>query len=267
MIEHKMMWAGYCLQKEANSIKGGGNREIRFHALFVLLEHPQYGHILFDTGYGSCFYEATEVFPYSVYARVTPVFINEEDTAKSQLLKLGIKPEDVSYIIISHFHADHIGGLRDFPEAKFVCLESAYQAINKRTGIMALREGFLPKLLPDDFSDRVMFLREKTFSDEFSPFTYYYDVFGDKSILAFDLSGHASGQIGILSGKRFFVADACYHSDAYRKMLPPPLMVRMLLGSNREYLRMLSILHAFYQNHPDIEIIPSHCNEIVRKYA
>ena len=267
MVKQKLMWAGYCLQKEANSISGGKNREIKFPALFVLLTHPVHGHILFDTGYGMHFYEAVRKFPYSLYAGVTPVFIDEKHTAAGQLSEIGISPHDVTHVIISHFHADHIGGLKDFTEAKFICLESAYEGVRNRTGFAALKNAFLPDLLPRDFEDRVMFLKDATVSDEFAPFDRYHDVFGDGSILAFDLSGHAPGQMGIITGSRFFVADACYHSDSYRKMLPPPLMVRMLLGNSGRYLKVLEKLHVFHERHPDIEIIPSHCSEIYNRYA
>lgn len=267
MVDYKILKAGYCVQNEICSIKKGKNKKTKFYAMFVLLKHEKFGYILFDTGYGSHFYKASKNFPYSIYAKVTPVFIDEENSAKQIIEKLGIKADAISYIIISHFHADHIGGLRDFNKAKFICLEEAYKDIENKRGFSALKRGFLPYLLPDDFNKRLLFLNNKIKSDKYKPFNFYYDIFEDGSILAFDLSGHAKGQIGILIKDKFFIADACWYSNSYKKNLPPPLWVRLLLGNNKEYLKTLNKLHQFYKDHPEIEIIPSHCNDFWSKYV
>ena len=267
MVEYKILKAGYCLQNELCSIIKGKNKQTKFYAMFVLIKHEKYGNILFDTGYSNYLYEASKNFPYSIYAKITPVFIDKENSAKAQLEKLGIKPDEISYTIISHFHADHIAGLKDFNKTKFICLEEAYQNIKNKKGFSALKEGFLPDLLPDNFNKRLVFLENKIENSEFRPFNYYYDIFGDKSILAFDLSGHAKGQVGILVCNKFFISDACWYSNSYKKNLPPPLWVRLLLGDNKKYLKTLDKLHKFYNNHPKIEIIPSHCNDFWSKYV
>ena len=36
---------------------------------------------------------------------------------KNQEAKMQINPDEVSHIILSHLHADHVGGLIDFPNA------------------------------------------------------------------------------------------------------------------------------------------------------
>ena len=148
MVEYKILKAGYCLQNELCSIIKGKNKQTKFYAMFVLLKHEKYGNILFDTGYSNYFYKASKNFPYSIYANITPVYIDEENSAKCQLEKLGIMPDEISYIIISHFHADHIAGLKDFNKAKFICLKSAYQNIKNKKNFSSLKEGFLPDLLP-----------------------------------------------------------------------------------------------------------------------
>ena len=49
---------------------------------------------------------------------ITKVVIEDHQELKNQLQSFGIKTNDINHIIISHFHADHIGGLQDFPNAK-----------------------------------------------------------------------------------------------------------------------------------------------------
>lgn len=55
-----------------------------------------------------------------------PVRISASENASHQLESLGISPATVKIVIITHFHADHVNALRDFPRAKFLFLKEAY---------------------------------------------------------------------------------------------------------------------------------------------
>ncbi len=107
-------------------------KQICFPATVGLLQHPELGYILFDTGYARHFKEATKKFPYSVYAKLTPVHFTEEQSIKQQLLLDGIQPEEIKYIILSHFHGDHTAGLPDFPKAKILTFAKAYEDIKEK---------------------------------------------------------------------------------------------------------------------------------------
>ena len=41
-----------------------------------------------------------------------------EETAARQVERLGYRRADVRHIVLTHFDADHIGGLADFPDAQ-----------------------------------------------------------------------------------------------------------------------------------------------------
>lgn len=266
-IDYKILKSGYCYQNELCSIAKGKNHKTKFFAMAVLINHPQKGYILYDTGYSEYFYSAAKKFPYSLYGKITPVVIDDKTSLKNKLLKLNISPEQISYVIISHFHADHISGLKDFKNAKFICLENCYKNIKDKKGFFALKKAFLPDLLPDDFEKRLEFANNKSISDKFLPFREIYDIFNDGSVVGIELSGHAKGQMGIIIDKTFFVSDACWYSKSYRENLPPPLWVRLLLCENKTYLETLNKLHNFYKQHSDFKIIPSHCNEFWSNYA
>ena len=102
-VKLRVLEGGYCTHKEKMVIRGGRNETVKFPSMFGLIIHPKHGVILYDTGYTKKFYQETASFPSSIYAKLTPVYVNEEDTAVSKLKKIGINPEDVKYIIISHF--------------------------------------------------------------------------------------------------------------------------------------------------------------------
>src|SRR5260370_164781 len=72
--------------------------------------------------------------------------------------RAGLCAADLKCIILSHFHADHISGLQDFPAARIIVTREAYDAVASRRGFGALRRGFIPALLPADFQQRARFL-------------------------------------------------------------------------------------------------------------
>ena len=41
-------------------------------------------------------------------------------TLLSSLAALGVKPADVRYVAVSHFHPDHIGNVDEFPDATVI---------------------------------------------------------------------------------------------------------------------------------------------------
>lgn len=256
-------YAGHCLAKESHAISGGRNRVIKFHALFGLIQHPEKGWILFDTGYSLEFYRATRRFPNSLYAAATKVHIRPEETVASQLLRHHISPEDIEHIIVSHFHADHIGGLKDFPNAKFYCSKIAHQEVSDVSGFLAVRKGILPALIPVDFGNRAKFIEEVAVISNHPVLGKQFDLFGDDSLLLYELPGHARGQLGlrITTAKQgyFLIADACWLKQSYQQLLLPHPVVRLFFDSWRDFKTSLQRVHQFHLAYPEVLIVPTHC--------
>jgi hypothetical protein len=83
----------------------------------VLVVETDNGLVLIDSGFGSHdgLHRAKRVGPTRHLIR--PLFDHRE-TAAHQVERLGLRPDDVRHIVITHFDVDHIGGLSDFPSAK-----------------------------------------------------------------------------------------------------------------------------------------------------
>lgn len=269
-VNIKFFQAGYCNHPEAIVIRGGQWKSARFPALFALISHPSVGYLLFDTGYSNRFFHETRNFPFRFYALTTPVSLQTEESAVYQLQKQGIESEAVQQVIISHFHADHIGGLCDFPKASFVCFKSAYEAVKYCQGLWAVKAGFLAGLLPPDFEQRAIFVEDKPtvlLPSYYAPFDKGFDLLGDGSIVAVELPGHATGQLGLFltdtdHQSYFLIADACWLSRAYQEFVQPHPIANLIFSNKQEYVDTLHKIHQLHKLNPAIKIIPSHCPDI-----
>jgi 4-pyridoxolactonase len=91
--------------------KGPGG-EVRFPVYSVLVETPQ-SRFLIDTGYD--IEHVNKVLPFE-----KPIQ-SADQTILGALKLLGLEPKDIDVVFNSHFHFDHVGGNRFFPDAKKIC--------------------------------------------------------------------------------------------------------------------------------------------------
>ncbi len=274
-VKLTLLEAGHCQFPEHITRGRGGWGAARFPALFALIEHPRAGPVLFDTGYGTAFFAATRRWPYRLYAHMTPVTLREEQLAMHQLARRGLRPGDITQVIISHFHADHVSALRDFPAARYHYWPAAWAAVRGRRGLSALHAAYLPDVMPPDFEMRAAPLdaeQLRALPPEYAPFTHGVDLFGDESVWAVPLPGHAVGQVGLIvraggAAPMFLVADACWHSSAYREDRPPHALANLLFADAAQYRATLHDLHTLHMHTPAVSVVPSHCDEARERYV
>lgn len=271
-VELQLFTAGYCSHPEFLTMRGGMLRPVPFPAGFALITHPEHGHMLFDTGYSARFFEETRRFPQLLYRLVTPVTFDEQDSAINQLKQRGIAADDINYVILSHFHADHTAGLRDFPQAQIIYKRAAYEAVKHLDSFAAVKAAYLPKLLPEHFEQCSLHIEDaarcKLPSD--FPFSDGYDLFGDGSLIAVDVPGHAAGQIGLFlqtaACPYFLCADAVWSSRAFREQRKPHRAARIIMDNAGDYEQTFQKLCQLHQQYPHIAIIPNHCTEALRQW-
>lgn len=274
-IKLQILEGGYCTHKQNMVIRGGKKETVKFPSMFGLIKHPKHGFMLYDTGYTKRFYQETASFPFSLYAKMTPVYINDQDTAVGQLERLGIKAHDVKYIIISHFHADHIAALKDFPECQYIYFKDGYEHVKSLKTFGALKNGYLSGLVPKDFESRSIVIdsnKNDYLVETIQPFEKTFDYFGDSSILFIPLDGHYRGHLGALiqgenHQKYFLIADSCWLSKSFKENILPSRMANIIMDDSKEYKATLEKIHTFYKANPHINILPSHCNEVYDKYV
>jgi glyoxylase-like metal-dependent hydrolase (beta-lactamase superfamily II) len=272
-VELELLEAGHCLHPGFIAVRGGGLRPVPFPAMVGLVRHPTKGVILFDTGYAPRVAAATRRLPYAAYRWLTPMRLSEEETVLRQLATRGLGPADVRHIVLSHFHADHVGGLLDFPGAELIFSEAAYAGVRGRSGLPALRRAFLPSLVPDDLPARASALRPEMLTalpGWCGIEAHAWDLLGDGSLWGVPLPGHAVGQMGVLlrtaDGVVFLVADAVWSSRTVEEGAMPHLLSRLITPDVAAHVATILWLREIRRARPDVRMIPSHCPAAIAAY-
>lgn len=237
---------------------------VRFYAVFVYFEHPVHGGCLIDTGYSDQFFQATRWLPQRFYRWVTPVVLDEGRDAPSRLRQAGIDPAGIRQIFVSHFHADHIAGLKCFPDAEFIYRTAPFDRLQRQAAHAQVRHGFLSDLIPADFAARRRPISEAKFvagAGDWHEFLVC-DYWNDGSLLLVDLPGHADGHFGFVlqSAKKrvFYIVDACWHVDVMLNQRPLPWISRRFQHDAVAYFDTQQKLRRLTEQ-TGIQLLACHC--------
>lgn len=245
---------GYCTHIGCMVLKGAGLKVCQFPARAWLLEVGE-RRWLWDTGYASWFEYYTRSGIFRAYRMVTPVYFDPGESLARQLASRGLTAGDISGIVLSHFHADHIAGLRDFPGVPGICSAEGWQQVSRLRGVAALRQAFVPELIPPDFAASLRFMESfprQALPAALAPFTYGYQLPGSEGeIVLVPLAGHAAGHIGAFvltdEGWTLLAADAAWAPANYRELRSPSRLAGLLMSDVAAYHRTLNNLHQLWQ--------------------
>jgi len=276
-VELHLLRVGACRHLECMAARGGRWTPVEFPALCGLIRHPQRGWMLYDTGYAGHFFSATDTWPERLYRATLPVELPQDEILKTQLAGFGLTPADIGTVIVSHYHGDHIAGLRDFPKARFVALRADTDRFAALIGKRwrATLGGHLPGLLPDDYFDRVVAADAAPKRDLpawLAPFATGHDLLGDGSLIGVPLPGHSHGQLGLFipdAGGRpaFLVADACWSLPALRDGRLPAFPALLINAERRRYLDTFRGLAGIARRETAVALLPSHCTVAWREFT
>lgn len=270
-VKLDLLKVGHCQHPECMAMRGGGRRAIDFPALVGLIEHPREGLMLYDTGYSRRFDEATRRVPECLYRMITPMTLPPEEELLAQLEERRIRPADIGTILISHFHADHVAGLRDFPRARFIATSAERARCSRMGRLRRLLRGFLPALVPPDFDQRLSVAEEAPLLPlpaAWRPFDSAHDLLGDGSLLGVDLPGHTASQLGVALRAEepiFLVGDACWKIEGLRDDRRPARLAYSVFDSAADYDATFARLRALHGSPGAPAIIPSHCSTTWRE--
>ena len=198
---------------------------VEFPVYTVLIDHPE-GKILFDT---ACNPEAMGENGRwgEVTQKTFPIQMTEECYLHNRLEQLGIRPEEIKYVVASHLHLDHAGCLELFTNATIIVHEDelsgtlkAY-ADNKKEG--AYVWGDIDAWIKNNLTWRTVKKTEDNLL-----------LADGVKVLNFG-SGHAWGMIGLHidmpeTGGIILASDAVYTAESYGPPIKPPGIIYDSIG-------------------------------------
>jgi N-acyl homoserine lactone hydrolase len=170
---------------------------------------------------------------------------------------LGLRPADLKAVVISHGHFDHAGAIEDFAGTNVPIYFQKAELAEIRKIVETRQTG--TAYIPGDFKH----LKELTIREIEGPF----DIFGDKSVIAFPTPGHTPGHQSLYvkpTGGRAFIytADALYTLESMEKSIPPPPLLVADLSALMQTINWFKL-----EDWTGVAIVPSHDPEYWAKRA
>jgi glyoxylase-like metal-dependent hydrolase (beta-lactamase superfamily II) len=156
-----------------------------------VIEHPE-GVIVVDTG------ETARVgnrgyFPgwHPYYRLGVREWVKPEQEIGPQLHTIGISPDDVRWVVMTHLHTDHAGGLAHFPKSEILVARPEFE--NARGALGKIR-GFLPHRWPDWFAPELIDLK----STPYGPFPESLRLTEAGDVVIIETAGHTPGHVSVV---------------------------------------------------------------------
>lgn len=181
-----------------------------------LIEHPK-GLVLFDTGEDPSVNES-DFYPWWApqYRKMCQFKIRESESVTEGILRLGFSPDDVRYVILSHLHSDHVGGIARLTKSEFVISEREW-ADGQRLGATFMHGYQKHRFYNPDYKYQIIH-HEKM--NQAGAFINGYDLIGDGSLVIVPTPGHTFGHQSLLVNGRqpvCLAGDAIYTQSQFKR--------------------------------------------------
>ncbi len=214
---------------------------------FYVIKHPK-GNVIFDTGNN----DKTITDPEGWWGPLAKGFglkMTKDDAMAVQLAKIGMKTDDIKYVVAGHMHLDHGGNVSQFPKSTLVVQNDEMKAA------WWPDIGYSIYYIPGDFADTKKMDVMRLSGD--------IDLFGDGTFRIFRAPGHTPGtQFAVVklpkTGSVILTSDVVYLKESLDKNLIPPIPGTWSPSASYEsYARMRHVrdtenAQIFYGHDPEI---------------
>jgi N-acyl homoserine lactone hydrolase len=234
----------------------------------ILVKHPN-GDLLIDTGNSSHFDDEIAGYPFllrlklkNLAGQLTP------EVALPELMRLvGGDPTKIKWVILSHTHLDHAGGLMDLPAVPVLLTREELQfafnpAVQAKGFVIPVHTQKFPS--PDAPTLKFDAKPYETFDES-------TDLYGDGSVVVVPLRGHTPGSVGIFVNldahrRLFYVGDAVDEERGFQDRVGKSLLLRDSDNDPARANEIVAKLNQLHQMVPELAIIPAHGRSAYLKF-
>ncbi len=210
-----------CNLIKASGIFGKKKDRLWLPVSSYLIEHPK-GKVLVDCGWNR------DMSPNGEFDKSAQIkslgsrllfLVNQGEIEKGaavdeQLSKLGIKPSDLDYVLLTHLDCDHANGLSLVKDAKKILVSEDEIACAKKHSAVRYKSKWWKNVDLTQFK----------WNDNQGPVGKSYDLFGDGSIELINIPGHSDGLFAVKiknnQGKYVLLfSDGGYAEKSWKNMI------------------------------------------------
>jgi glyoxylase-like metal-dependent hydrolase (beta-lactamase superfamily II) len=172
-----------------------------------LVRHPR-GTVLFDSGMPASFLNGSDRT--RRISEFLTIGFDKDNTIKAQMESNSQDPDRVNFVVISHLHFDHVGGLSMVPNATLVIQRKEWEAgmeVTHDADTLHARKDY-------DLGHKLLLVDGE------------HDLFGDDSVVCIPTPGHTIGhqslKIKLATGQQIVLAsDCCYFARTLKSRTLP----------------------------------------------
>lgn len=244
--------------KEAQRVGAGGSLPRRYaHVLFGrawtpplpifawVIAHPE-GLIVVDTG-ETARAQTPGYFPrwHPYYALAVREAVRPEDEIGPQLQAHGFAPEDVRWVVLTHLHTDHAGGIAHFPKAEILVSRTEHAGAR---GVPGQIQGYLPQHWPDWFAPHF----PEFALNPVGLFTHSHALTAAGDVRLVPTPGHTAGHLSVVvrreSDTVFLAGDTSYSEAAMQADMvdgigPDPARIHATLARIRQFAATTPLIY------------------------
>lgn len=227
----------------------GQDKKLWLPVSVYFIEHPK-GKVLIDTSWHTDVRIDAKKHLGRLRYRINQPDLPAGEAVHERLAALGVLPQDLDYVILSHLHDDHASGLPLVKQAKQILVsdvEWLYARDSKLTYVRTMWRD-VPNIATFSFNQ----------SAEGLP---AFDLFGDGSMVFVQTKGHTQGLASTIisgkTGKLLLCSDVGYAAKSWQQMILPGVQ-----HNKADTIRSLQWVQQFAQRPDCLAIWANHDTEL-----